>query len=150
MTEQIIKECRKIVYEARDEISNGKDVYLLNLRLKALDRMNRDVQNLAKCGFGEKIVLGIARKKAALIMRLVCDSEADLILSEPCPRYDGEKYVSGVPEEYFVPEEEIVYWTTLSTLRVLGGEENRRLAEVSAMIFPAEAREIAGETKERI
>lgn len=150
MTEQIIKDCRNIIEQYREDVLNSRDAYLLNIRLKALDRLNKNVQELVKDGFDSKIVLGIARKKADIIARAVCDSEIELLALDSCPRYDGEKYVCGVPEEYFVPEEEIVYWTVLSTLRVLNTEENIRLFEVTAMVYPEEAREFAGQRRENI
>ena len=150
MTETLIKECRKTIEQYREEILKSKDAYLLNMRIKALDRLNKNVQELAKDGFGSKIVLGIARKKADVISRIVCDSEIELLALDSCPRYDGEKYVAGVPKEYFIPEEEIVYWIALSTLRILSKEENARLLEVSAMVYREETREIVGNRKESI
>ena len=150
MSEYNIKECRKIIQQYREERLKSKDSYILNLRLKALNRLNKNVRALAEDGFDIRIVLGITRKKTEIISHIVCDSEAEILALDSCPRYDGEKYVSGVPEEYFVPEEEIVHWTTLSTLRILNKEENLRFNEVMSVIDPEETRNIAGEERERI
>ena len=92
MSEYNIKECRKIIQQYREERLKSKDSYILNLRLKALNRLNKNVRALAEDGFDIRIVLGITRKKTEIISHIVCDSEAEILALDSCPRYDGEKY----------------------------------------------------------
>lgn len=114
-------------------ITSGADERLFKLRLGALGELNGRLRAYEKLGYIAELVDPIAEKKCAMILKATSKAEMDKILKPHCPHYDGSKFV---PDEYNVPEEELICWSQTSLQAPLNQIGHERYISLFRCIFP--------------
>lgn len=112
---------------------------LFQLRLNALGELNGRLRAYENLGYISELVNPIAEKKCALIMKATSKEEMEKILTPHCPHYDGSKFV---PNEYTVPEEELICWSQTSLRAPLNQIAHDRYMSLFRSIFPGVLEEI--------
>lgn len=102
-------------------------------RFDALRQLKGHLDFYQKRGYLPKLLSGIAEKKAEMILAATSKTEMDKLLKPRCPYYDGNRFV---PDEYNVPEEELICWSETSFLGPLNEIGYSRYMEVFRQIFP--------------
>lgn len=109
------------------------------LRFNAIMQLQSRLNFYKELGYMKSLLCAIARKRAEMIMRTTSKSEMEKVMSVHCPHYDGNKFV---PDQYNVPEEEMISWAETSLRGPLNEIGYRRYAELARQIFPEQAKEI--------
>lgn len=109
------------------------------LRLSAISQLRSRLAFYKEHGYIEALLCAIARKRAEMIMRTTSKTEMEKVMSVHCPHYDGNKFV---PNQYNVPEEEMITWSETSLMAPLNDIGFRRYAELFREIFPEQAKRI--------
>lgn len=105
------------------------------LRLKALGTLRWQIEYYKKLGYVEKLLQGITEKRIAMIMKTTTKTEMDKVMTPRAPRYDGDKFV---PDEYHIPEEEMIGWSQASLRVPLSSIGHKRYMELVMELFPEE------------
>lgn len=111
----------------------------LKLRLDAIKQLQSRLACYKELGYMEKLLCAIARKKAAMIMSASSKTEMEKVMSIRPPYFDGNKFI---PDQYNVPEEEIIAWSQTSLQAPLSEAGFSRYKELFGQIFPEQAKEI--------
>ena len=114
-------------------VTSEADERLFKLRLGALGELNGRLRAYEKLGYIAELVNPIAEKKCALILKATSKAEMDKILKPHCPHYDGSKFV---PDEYNIPEEELICWSQTSLHAPLNQIGHERYISLFRCIFP--------------
>lgn len=109
------------------------------LRFNAIKQLQSRLAYYKKLGYIETLLCEIARKKAEMIMRTASKAEMEKVMSVHCPHYDGNKFV---PNQYNVPEEEMISWAETSLKAPLNDIGYRRYAELFRQVFPEQSKVI--------
>lgn len=128
--------CMKVAEVLVDETSSAK---VLELRMKALATLRGQIEYYRKLGYVERLIEGIAEKRAAMIMKATTKTEMDKVMKPRAPRYDGGKFV---PDEYNIPEEEMIAWSMVSLQAPLSSIGMQRYMELFRVFFPEESKEL--------
>ena len=128
--------CMKVAEVLVDETSSAK---VLELRMKALATLRGQIEYYRKLGYLERLIEGIAEKRAAMIMKATTQTEMDKVMRPRAPRYDGGKFV---PDEYNIPEEEMIAWSMVSLQAPLSSIGMQRYMELFREFFPKESKEL--------
>ena len=128
--------CMKVAEVLVDETSSAK---VLELRMKALATLRGQIEYYRKLGYVERLIEGIAEKRAAMIMTATTKTEMDKVMKPRAPRYDGGKFV---PDEYNIPEEEMIAWSMVSLQAPLSSIGMQRYMELFREFFPEESKEL--------
>ena len=128
--------CMKVAEVLVDETSSAK---VLELRMKALATLRGQIEYYRKLGYVERLIEGIAEKRAAMIMKATTKTEMDKVMKPRAPRYDGGKFV---PDEYNIPEEEMIAWSMVSLQAPLSSIGMQRYMELFREFFPEESKEL--------
>lgn len=128
--------CMKVAEVLVDETSSAK---VLELRMKALATLRGQIEYYRKLGYVERLIEGIAEKRAAMIMKATTQTEMDKVMRPRAPRYDGGKFV---PDEYNIPEEEMIAWSMVSLQAPLSSIGMQRYMELFREFFPKESKEL--------
>ena len=115
------------------------------LRFSALRQVQAQLAAYKKHGYIERLLFAIAEKKGQMIMRSSTKAELEKILNPSVPRFDGNRFY---PNEYHVPEEELIAWSETSLKGPLTPEAFNRYRELFNAIFPEEAKMIFGTQEE--
>lgn len=114
------------------------------LRLSALRKVQAQLAYYKKHGYMERLLFAIAEKKGQMIMHSSTKAEFEKILKPSAPRFDGNQFY---PDEYHVPEEELIAWSETSLLGPLKDAGFRRYRDVFMQVFPEEGKVIFGEVR---
>ena len=128
--------CMRVADVLLDEDSPTK---VLELRMRALATLRSQLEYYRKLGYVERLIEGIAEKRAAMIMKATTKTEMDKIMKARAPRYDGGKFV---PDEYCIPEEELIAWSQVSLQAPLSNIGMQRYMELFREFFPEESKEL--------
>ena len=109
------------------------------LRFNAIIQLQSRLAFYKELGYVETLLCAIARKRSEMIMRNTSKTEMGKVMSVHAPHYDGNKFV---PDQYNVPEEEIISWAETSLKAPLNDIGYRRYAELFRQIFPEQAKEV--------
>lgn len=112
------------------------------LRFSALKQVQAQLASYKKHGYVERLLCAIAEKKGQMIMRSSTKTELEKILNPSVPRFDGNRFY---PDEYHVPEEELIAWSETSLRGPLKDAGFRRYRDVFMQVFPEEGKVIFGE-----
>ena len=142
MTDIVLKECRDVIRAYRTaETSGTKDGALLNMRLHAFKKLEEQMKMYCREGFNANLLIGYVKRKSHLISIATFPSETEMLMSPPRIKFNGQKIVSSVPKEYFVPEEELMFWALAAKERELDRLERDRFEEIFEIVFPEESKE---------
>ena len=128
--------CMKVAEVLVAETSSAE---VLELRMKALATLRGQLEYYRKLGYVERLIEGIAEKRAAMIMKATTKTEMDKVMKPRAPRYDGGKFV---PDEYNIPEEEMIAWSMVSLQAPLSSIGMQRYMELFRVFFPEESKEL--------
>lgn len=109
------------------------------LRFDALRQLQGHLGFYQQRGYLPMLLSRIAEKKAEMILTATSKTEMDKLLKPRCPHYDGNRFV---PDEYSVPEEELICWSETSFLGPLNEIGYSRYMEVFRQVFPEESEQI--------
>ena len=115
---------------------------LFALRFDALQKLQARLSHYSDRGYTQKLLCGIAERKAALILSANSKTETEKILKPHAPHYDGVRFIS---DPYLLPEEELICWSEASQRAPLNEAGYRRYMKLFRQIFPekSEALQIA-------
>lgn len=122
-------------------VSDCKDK-IKELRIKALNELIGQLRYYKELGIREDIICRIAEKKSKFIMKATTQTETEKFMKPRCPYYNGNKFV---PDEYNIPEEEMICWSEASLRAPLNNAGFKRYMELFKQIFPKEYQEVFGE-----
>lgn len=128
--------CMKVAEVLVDETSSAK---VLELRMKALATLRGQIEYYRKLGYVERLIEGIAEKRTAMIMKATTKTEMDKVMKPRAPHYDGGKFV---PDEYNIPEEEMIAWSMVSLQAPLSSIGMQRYMELFREFFPEESKDL--------
>ena len=109
---------------------------LFALRFDALQKLQATLSHYSDCGYTQKLLCGIAERKAVLILAATGKTEMEKILKPHAPHYDGVKFVS---DPYLLPEEELICWSEASLRAPLNEAGYRRYTKQFRQVFPEES-----------
>ena len=78
--------CMKVAEVLVDEETPAK---VQELRMRALATLRGQVEYYRKHGYVERLIEGVAEKRAAMIMKATTKTEMDKVMKARAPRYDG-------------------------------------------------------------
>lgn len=132
----LIKKCKKILRYYHFQLIKERSGIVRKIRKQALKQLEHQICVLSKERYIEDIVLGIANKKAEIISQIYTYEELGILETCSYPHFDGTKYISSVPEKYFIPEEECIHWANFFSDGQTSRAGSQRYVEVLAMVFP--------------
>lgn len=106
-----------------------------DLRLKAFGKLYAQLEGYKKLGYIDRLVNGIAEKRIAMIMKATTKTEMDSVMTPKAPHYNGAHFI---PDEYNIPEEEMIVWSQISLKGPLIEAGYKRYAELFTEFFPEE------------
>ncbi len=89
-----------------------------------------------KFGYMERLLTSIAEKKSEMIMRTTTKTEMDRIMKPRAPHFNGCEFV---PDEYLLPEEEMIAWSQASFQASLSSIACKRYMKLFTEFFPEES-----------
>lgn len=113
-------------------VSNASEK-ICNLRLLAIKEMQRYLWHYKKLGYMPKLLCAIARKKCEMLLTLTTKAEIERLMKPRCPQYNGNRFI---PDEYSIPEEELICWSETSLRAPLNGAGYQRYMELFRQVFP--------------
>ena len=116
--------------------AEGISYTLFALRFDALQKLQATLSHYSDRGYTQKLLCGIAERKAVLILAATGKTEMEKILKPHAPHYDGVKFVS---DPYLLPEEELICWSEASLRAPLNEAGYRRYMKLFRQIFPEES-----------
>ena len=114
---------------------------ITKLRKEAIWQLYRQLAEYKQRGYIESLLSSIAKKKAGMIMNVTSKTEMEKLMNPRPPYFDGNRFI---PDEYHIPEEELIAWSETSFLGPLNEAGYRRYKELFAQVFPEQAKEIFG------
>ena len=109
------------------------------IRFDVIKRLQSILAFYRKRGYRSELLCGIAEKKCRMILSTSSKEKMDRVLKPRCPRYDGNKFI---PDEYNVPEEELIAWSETSAVAPLNSAGQKRYEEVFKEVFPELSKEL--------
>ncbi len=106
---------------------------LRELRFYALQSLDKALRAQRSDGIREDLLISIAEKKSKMIGKASSKTEIEKILTPKAPHFDGNTYI---PNEYTLPEEELIWWSKASLKAPLNEAAFRRYREVFLQIYP--------------
>ena len=113
--------------------------HIRGLRFDALKVLQSHLRLYEKLGYMPKLLCAIAEQKCERILAVTAKSEIEKILKPSCPHYNGAEFV---PDDYSVPEEELICWSETSLRAPLNAAGFKRYMELFRQVFPDESKEI--------
>lgn len=114
---------------------------ITKLRKEAIWQLYRQLAKYKQEGYMESLLSAIARKKADMIMSITSKTEMEKLMNPRPPYFDGNRFI---PDEYHIPEEELIAWSETSLSVHLKDAGFRRYKELFMQILPEQAKEIFG------
>ena len=109
-------------------------------RFTALRVLQGQLARYKEFGYDARLLFAIAEKKGALILKASTKAELEKLKSPRCPHFDGNKFI---PDESWVPEEELICWSETSLQGPLNEYGFKRYMELFRMVFPEESKALA-------
>ena len=125
-----------LLYYAEIAVADVPDK-VCKLRLSALGELRWYLNHYRKLGYLQKLLCGIAAKKCERIKTATTATEMYQILKPRCPRYNGNRFL---PDEYSVPEEELICWSKASLRAPLNEVGCNRFMELFKQVLPEESK----------
>jgi len=116
-------------------MSNDISEKIKELRLSALEELYNYLKHYEESGYVDKLICKIAEKKIDMIMKIKNKEEKDKVIKPACPKFYGDRFL---PDEYSVPEEELICWSEASLRAPLNEHGFNRYMELFKKIFPDE------------
>jgi len=120
-------------------MSNDISEKIKELRLSALEELYNYLKHYEESGYVDKLICKIAEKKIDMIMKIKNKEEKDKVIKPACPKFYGDRFL---PDEYNVPEEELICWSEASLKAPLNEHGFNRYMELFKKIFPNEEKNI--------
>lgn len=114
------------------------------LRFLAIRKLQGYLSHYRKLGYMEKLLYAIAEKKGRLICSISGKTEMEKLLKPRCPHYDGNRFI---PDEFCIPEEELICWSETSLQAPLNETGFRRYMELFSQILPVEYGQVFGKAE---
>ncbi len=114
------------------------------LQFTALRELRAQLHYYAQRGYHKRLISGIAAKKGALILNTTTKADMDKVMPPKPPHYNGTEFV---PDEFSIPEEELICWSETSLRAPLNSAGLKRYMTLFKEIFPNES-ETVGIVKE--
>ena len=109
------------------------------LHFDALKQLQGQLRFYEERGFRSKLLYGIAEKRGEMILKTSSKTEMERVMSPRAPHYDGTKFV---PDQYSIPEEEMIAWSETSLRGPLIEPALKRYMELFEQIFPEKYAEV--------
>jgi len=109
------------------------------LHFDALKQLQGQLRFYEERGFRSKLLCGIAEKRGEMILKTSSKTEMERVMSSRAPHYDGAKFV---PDQYSIPEEEMIAWSETSLRGPLIEPALKRYMELFEQIFPEKYAEV--------
>ena len=106
------------------------------LQFTALQELQAQLQYYAKHGYHKRLITGIAEKKGAMILKTTSKADMDRVMHPRPPHYNGTEFV---PDEFSIPEEELICWSETSLRAPLNSAGLKRYMALFKEIFPQES-----------
>lgn len=103
------------------------------LRFEALVITNSYLLHYREHGYTPELIDKIAEKKCEMILKATTKTEMERIIHPRCPHYNGNEFV---PDEYSIPEEELIAWSEASLRAPLNNAGVKRYISLFKEIFP--------------
>lgn len=103
------------------------------LRLIGLKRLQAQLTHYAGLGYDRKLLEAISEKKSQMILQVSSQTELNKVIVPRAPHYNGSRFI---PDEYNIPEEELICWCEVSLRGPLNETGFRRYMEVLCEVFP--------------
>ncbi len=103
------------------------------LRIEGYSRLKSILYQYKEMGFIDELIDAIAFKKSEMIKQTQSKTELEKILKPKCPKYNGAEFF---PDEYNVPEEELIGWSVTSLSSPLNDVGQKRFMSLFKSIFP--------------
>jgi len=110
------------------------------LRFQALKGVQQYLNRYQENGYLPELVSAIAEKKCKRILTLTTKAEMERLVKPRCPHYDGNRFW---PDEYIVPEEELICWSETSLRAPLNEAGQKRYMELFRQVLPEESKLLA-------
>lgn len=107
--------------------------HVRELRFDALAKTNGYLQHYKEHHYLPELIDKIAEKKCEMILQATTKAEIDRIIHPRCPHYNGAEFV---PDEYSIPEEELIAWSEASLRAPLNSAGMNRYLTLFKEIFP--------------
>lgn len=114
------------------------------LRFLAIRKLQDCLGLYQKLGYMEKLLYAIAEKKGRLICSISSKADMERLLKPGCPHYDGNRFI---PDEFCIPEEELICWSETSLQAPLNETGFRRYMELFSQILPVEYGQVFGKAE---
>ena len=114
---------------------------LRTAKSEALLKLKSYLGNYRQAGYDPVLLGRIARKKGRFLMDAKSKTEIQKILKSSKPAFNGAAFFTG---PYFVPEEELFWWSEASLRAPLNEYGFRRYQEVFTLVFPKRSKKIFG------
>lgn len=110
-----------------------------DIRFSALRQLLGQLNFYKKRGYCSKLLCGIAEKKGEMIRKITSKAEQEKVLKPHIPHYNGAEFI---PDEYYIPEEELICWSETSFQGSLIDVAYKRYMQVFKEVFPEESKKI--------
>ena len=128
-----------IIFALAEVIAGDMSDKVRIIRFDGIKRLQSILAFYQKLGYRSELLYGIAEKKCRMILSTSSKEKMDRVLKPRCPRYDGNKFI---PDEYNVPEEELIAWSETSAVAPLNSAGHKRYMEVFKEVFPELSKEL--------
>lgn len=108
-----------------------------DLRLHAIGEVRFHLLHYQQHGYMPKLLCAIAEKKCERILAIHTKAEMERLVKPQCPYYDGNRFR---PDEYSVPEEELICWSEASLRAPLNEAGFNRYMELFRQVLPEESK----------
>jgi hypothetical protein len=109
------------------------------LRFLALRRLQGQLARYKELGYTERLLYRIAERKGWMILEISSKADMERLMKPRLPHFDGNRFV---PDDYNIPEEELIYWCEVSLATPLNDTGCKRYAKLFQSVFPEKAKEI--------
>ena len=109
------------------------------LRLRAMGEVRLYLLHYQRHGYLPKLLCAIAEKKCRKILTVTVKSEMEKVIKPRCPHYDGNRFH---PDEYCIPEEELICWSETSLRAPLNEAGLHRYMELFRQVLPEESKSL--------
>lgn len=135
------KPYNKIIYDAFEVVYTSEvNDKVKEMRKRALAHLFHRIAIYEKDLYDERLLIGIAEKKSKMLCEATSKTVIDRILALKAPHYNGAEFI---PDEYSVPEEELIGWSRASLKAPLNSAASKRYFSLFKEIFPEEETEIS-------
>lgn len=111
-----------------------------NLRFLAVLKLQGYLHQYEQRGYMPKLIHAIAEKECRMIGTITTESEMEKLLKPSCPHYYGGRFT---PDEYHIPEEELIGWSEASLRTPLNSAGYQRYMELFKQVRPEESRRLS-------